>query len=182
MSKINPNFPSVIPSVWTPGQRDMAVLSPWPIVHVAGGRLRMIEEFAKPLIAAQKTLWVHPDMIAGLAKDPEGLDVINELLMPDAIVTSNLALVHMVKKLQKKLVFRVFVHDTQSLESSLTVIDRLKPNIVCCLPAIVFPFIRSELVARNIQIVAAGLVRTADTRDRLIELGASVELGNVHLW
>ncbi|PSR34426.1 MAG: hypothetical protein C7B46_05790 [Sulfobacillus benefaciens] len=176
------DLPPVIPSVWTVTQRDHATLSPWPLVHVAGGGLKTIKEFVKPLLDAKKTVWIHPDMIAGLAKDREGLEVIHSLIHPSAITTSNLALARQVTQLRLTLVLRVFIHDTQSLESSLAAIDRLRPDVVCCLPAVVYPLIRQELNQRGIPVVAAGLVRSLLTRDHLIEMGASVEIGQAKLW
>ncbi|MHB1953437.1 MAG: glycerol-3-phosphate responsive antiterminator [Sulfobacillus sp.] len=176
------DLPPIIPSVWTIAQRDHAVLSPWPLVHVAGGGLKTIKEFVQPLVNAQKTIWIHPDMIAGLAKDREGLDVLNALTAPAAIATSNLTLAHQVRQLRLKLVLRVFIHDTQSLESSLAAVDRLKPDVLCCLPAVVYPLIRHELNQRGIPVVAAGLVRSLLTRDHLIEMGATVEIGQPALW
>lgn len=176
------NLPPVIPSVWTIPQRDHAVLSPWPLVHVAGGGLKTIKEFVQPLYDAQKTIWIHPDMIAGLAKDREGLEVLNAMISPAAITTSNLTLAQHVRQLRLKLVLRVFIHDTQSLESSLAAVDRLQPDVLCCLPGVVYPILRHELNQRGIPVVAAGLVRTLITRDHLIEMGASVEIGQPALW
>ncbi len=175
-------LPPIIPSVWSITQRDHAVLSPWPLVHVAGGGLKTIKEFVQPLKDAGKTLWIHPDMITGLGKDREGIEVIQALIRPDAVATSNLTLAHHVRQLRLKLVLRVFIHDTQSLESSLAAIDRFNPEVLCCLPAVVYPLIRQELNQRGIPVVAAGLVRSPLTRDHLIEMGTSVEIGQPALW
>lgn len=175
-------LPSIIPSIWTIGQRDAASLSAHSLVHVAGAKLGSITEFVQPLQMAGKRLWVHVDMIAGLKMDREGMSVVATLVEPAAIVTSNVTMARMARDMNKSVVLRVFIHDTQSLDSSLAAIERVRPNIVCCLPSMVFPFVSRELVALRIPLVAAGLVRSAAHRDSLIKLGVSVEIGNIHLW
>lgn len=175
-------LPSVIPSVWTDAQRDLAAASPWPLVHAAGGTLRSMEAFIEPLRARGKTLWVHPDMIAGLAKDREGLSWVKDRLRPHAIVTSNLVMAQLARQLGVRVVLRIFVHDTQSLESGLAAIDRLQPDVICCLPAVVYPVIKAELDRKKIPVVAAGLIRTPEQRDQLLSLGVSVEIGKSSLW
>ena len=175
-------LPPIIPSVWTIGQRDAASVSAHPLIHVAGARLGSVAQFVEPLKRAQKRFWVHADMIAGLKMDREGLSVLNNLIAPASIVTSNLALARVARSMNKSVVLRVFIHDSQSLESSVSAIDRIRPDIVCCMPAVAFPFVNHEIEAFGIPIVVAGLVRTASLRDNLLKLGISVEIGNANLW
>lgn len=175
-------LPPIIPSIWTIAQREAAMVSPHSLVHVAGGKLGTIETFIQPLKRAGKNLWVHVDMIAGLKMDVEGLSVIEKLVNPQAIVTSNLSLAGMARKMNKPVVLRVFLHDTQSLQSSLSAIYRIRPNVVCCMPAIVFPYVRQELSTLGIPILVAGLVRSEVLRDELLNQGVSVEIGDFRLW
>lgn len=176
------NLPPIIPSVWTASQRDVAVLSAWPVVHVAGGRLRTLAEFVQPLRASGKRLWVHPDRIQGLARDEEAIHYLSEVVAPEVFVTSSLNTAQIIRSAGLCLCLRMFLYDTQSLESGLRAVERLRPQIVCVMPALVYEAVQRDFAASGATLTTAGLVRTAEHRDRLRALGVPVELGSPALW
>lgn len=175
-------LPAIIPSVWRPSQRDLALATGWPIVHVAGGRLRTLAEFIFPIQRAEKRIWIHPDQIEGLARDGEGLFYLQEMFLPELFVTSSVHLAQTIKHQGWRLCLRVFLHDTQSLKSSLSVIERVRPDVICVMPALVFITVHREFSALHLPIVAAGLIRTPAERDHILEWGVSAEIGLPQLW
>lgn len=175
-------LPPIIPSVWTVAQRDAATCCPWPVVHVAGGRLGDLEQFVAPLIKSGKRLWVHPDRIYGLGRDEEAIRYLVDRVHPEVFVTSSVAVAQSVRKAGQALCLRLFLYDTQSLESGLHTASRLQPEILCLMPAAIYPEVYQEFHPLGIPLMTAGLIRRPQVRDRLMAQGVPVELGASELW
>lgn len=175
-------LPPIIPSVWTIAQRDAATCCPWPIVHVAGGRLGDLQAFTAPLTKAGKRIWVHPDRIYGLGRDEEAIRYLTDQMRPEMFVTSSVAVAQSIKKAGQPLCLRLFLYDTQSLESGIHTATRFQPEVLCIMPAAIYPEVFREFAPLGVPLMTAGLIRRPEVRDHLMAKGVPLELGAPHLW
>lgn len=174
----------IVMSVWTRPNLDLALNSPGPVIHLAGGSLTKLSGWVQEVRRTDKQLWLHIDMVSGLGRDDESISYSQQSWRPDAYVTGNLGLAQSIRAKGLPLVLRVFVHDTQSALKSAEAIRKLQPAIVQVMPAIATPTVQARFVnmSPRSEIMGAGLVSSVEERDRLLASGIRLDISNPLLW
>ena len=153
------------------------------IVFILYGSIINIKQIADTLLAANKIVFVHVDMIDGLRNDQAGIEFIKKHVNPFGIITTKQNNVKYGKHLDLYTILRIFVIDSLSLESGIRNIHSVPPNAVEVMPGVASKIIKSLEKEVHLPIIAGGLINTKKEIIESIGSGAMAISTTAHeLW
>jgi glycerol uptake operon antiterminator len=153
------------------------------IVFVLYGSIVDIEEICKKLKNAKKTIFIHIDMLDGIKSDHKGIEYIKNVINPFGIITTKLPNIKYATSLGLNTIQRVFLIDSQSLQTGINNIHTAKPSAIEVMPGVAYKII--ETIKKDIQIpiIAGGLIYNQDDVNNAISSGAlAISTSNQVLW
>jgi glycerol uptake operon antiterminator len=160
-----------------------AIESRVEVIFLMSGDIFTIEEFVAAAKKYQKKIFLHIDLIKGIANDKEGLRYIAKRIKPDGIVSTKNQLIHAAKKEGLLTIHQVFLIDTQAYETAIKNVLDTKPDMVEIMPGLMPRIIRQLSQAAGCPIVAAGLIKTQEEIAQALDAGAyAVAIGERQLW
>lgn len=170
------------------GVRDLADLpvtltSTHDVIFLLTGNLSTLADTVATIRAHQKEVFVHFDMVDGLGKDVHGLRWFAQAVRPTGIITTRAAIIGSAKSLGLVTVQRMFLLDSQSLQTGLHLVKDAKPDYLEVMPGIV-PEALQEIVSRvPCPVIAGGLVKRLSEMQAALASGAiAVSTGSKDLW
>lgn len=131
----------------------------------------------------QKPLFIHLDLLKGLKNDREGIAFLKEFVNPTGIVTTKGTLIEAAKKAGLLTIQRIFLIDTNSLNTAIQTIKDNRPDAVEVMPGIAPSIVKTIKEELDIPIILAGLISTKEDIQRAFDAGAeAVSLSKQHLW
>ncbi len=128
-------------------------------------------------------VFLHLDLVNGLANDDSGLRYVATLDRLDGVITVRPHLIPLARKLGLASVLRLFLQDGRAVDRGLQVIDRSQPDAVELLPGVAFLEVADRFRHLPIPLIAGGLIRTPDHVTRIRAAGAkAVSTTNTALW
>ncbi len=126
----------------------------------------------------------HVDLVKGIGRDEAGIRFLAKGVGVDGVVTTRTALVAAAKKEGLIAVLRLFVLDSESLETGLAAVDKARPDAIELLPGLVVPLIADQLEAASLPpLIAGGLIRTPEQVRAILAAGAvAVSTSTEALW
>lgn len=125
--------------------------------------------------------WVHIDLIQGISSDKFGAEYLCQALKVDGLISTKPSVLIVAKKLGKVAIQRIFLIDRLSLEKSMDMVEKTKPDYVEVLPGIA----ADVMLDMNcpVQMMAGGLFRSKEEMERILALGfVAVTTSNRLLW
>ena len=98
-------------------------------------QLAQLEDLVKLMKKNNKKVLIHSELIKGLTSDEFGAIYLIQVLNVDGIISSKPKVIEVCKKRGILGIYRFFLKDTISLEQSLDIGKRLRPDFVEVLPA-----------------------------------------------
>lgn len=147
-------------------------------IHLA--QLRNLMELTQ---RKDKQLIIHLDLVQGLSSDEAAVEYLCQECRPLGIISTRGKAIMTAKKKKVLAIQRVFLLDTQALENSFKLIEKLNPDYIEVLPGIL-PTILSEVKERvRKPILTGGFLRTVQHVEQALEAGAeAVTTSNRQLW
>ncbi|HHY10895.1 MAG TPA: glycerol-3-phosphate responsive antiterminator [Firmicutes bacterium] len=128
-------------------------------------------------------LLVHVDLIAGIAKDSCGMEILARELGVDGILTTRGYLISAAQKMGMLAIQRTFMLDSEALRTGVDVLRSNQPDGVEILPALVFPHIGPRLSGQLPLVIAGGLVETKEQVENILQPPvAGVSTSKKELW
>lgn len=156
------------------------------MLFIGGGELANLPGLMKTLSRepyASLPVFLHIDLVNGLANDESGLKYAATLDQLDGIITVRPHLVAQARKLGLRSVLRLFLQDGRAIDRGLQVIERAQPDAVEMLPGIAFAEVADRFAGLRMPSIAGGLIRTEETVKRILTAGAkAVSTTNQTLW
>lgn len=125
-----------------------------------------------------KRVFLHADLLHGLAADEYGCEYICQQLRADGVISTKNRVLETARRNRSATILRLFLIDTKSLEKGVALIDSLRPDYVELLPGLaceVIPDLKKRLREKgtpDIPLLCGGLIRTQEQIVRCIEAGA----------
>ena len=143
--------------------------------------LRSLAKFCKE---QGQMLFAHVDLIAGIAKDGPGMEVLANEVGIDGILTTKGYLVAAAQKAGMLGIQRLFMLDSEALKTGLRMIESSQPDAVEILPALVVPAVRERLLSHELPpMIAGGLVETEEELERIVRPPVlAVSTSRAELW
>ncbi|MDY7221624.1 glycerol-3-phosphate responsive antiterminator [Halalkalibacterium halodurans] len=146
--------------------------------HVA--QLRSLMSLVK---AKKKLLFLHADLVQGLKTDEFAAQFLAQEIRPYGLISTRKNVVLTAKKHKLVAVQRLFLLDSQALESSYKLLEITQPDFIEVLPGVMPHIIKEVFEHTKIPIIAGGLVRTRDEVDAALSSGAvAVSTSKKELW
>lgn len=167
------SIPPIILAVRDPGDLPKIVQTEPPgWLFILGGSLEQVAVATVKLTARSWTVFVHVDMVKGMTNDFEGIRFLQTFAHPAGIISTHPFAISHAKKVGLLGIQRVFLLDSQSIESGLKQVDRAGADIVEVLPGIL-PDMISALALRVSQpLIAGGLITSERQVAEAREAGA----------
>ncbi|MGW9855588.1 glycerol uptake operon antiterminator [Staphylococcus hominis] len=147
-------------------------------MHV--GHLKSIMELLKK---HDIEVYIHIDLIKGMAHDEYACEYIIQTYKPKGIVSTKTKVIQKAKSLNVLTIFRVFIIDSQALNRSIQLIKKVEPDYVEVLPGIAHKIVENVGEATAAKIIAGGLIEEEKEVNDAINSGASyVTTSNRKLW
>ena len=153
------------------------------IVFVLYGSLVEIGDICNKLKTANKLIFIHVDMIDGLKADAKGIEFIKKHVNPFGIITTKTSSVKSAINLGLYTILRVFILDSQSLQTGIQNIHTVTPHAVEVLPGVASKIINIIKKDIHIPIIAGGLINNKKDVMEAMSAGAlAVSTSNEEVW
>jgi glycerol uptake operon antiterminator len=153
-------------------------------VFILGEDIFALRESVATAHRHDRLILAHVDLIKGLGRDEAGVRFLAQELRVDGILTTRANLIGPAKREGLIAVQRLFVLDSESLETGLPAVQRAGPDAVEVLPGAILPLIAARLsTARLPPVIAGGLIQTRRQVEEILAAGAvAVSTGTAALW
>lgn len=138
------------------------------------------EDKVKQAHTCGKKVLIHVDLMDGIGRDEAAIKYIAEIIGADGIITTKPGLLKYAKAVGLFTVLRVFLIDSQGLESAIANADKLAPDAVEIMPGLV-----PKLVSRfsGHPVIVGGLVSTREEVEAGLAAGAiAASTSDPELW
>lgn len=139
-------------------------------------------ELVKKCKDANKTVFIHLDLMEGIGKDEAAVRYVATHIKPDGIITTKANLVKLANTYGLLTVFRVFLVDSQSVVSAYNALSKFAPTAIEIMPGIMGEAI--DLFAKKFgNVIAGGMISKKEHVDLAIKAGAlGVSTSSIDLW
>jgi glycerol uptake operon antiterminator len=184
MSDSNLTLPPVIPALrsldlW----QDVHIKTGPNVVFILGGSINTV---AEPVALLERRGWrvfLHVDMLKGLTTDADGLRFLADYVGPAGIISTHAHTIQTAKKNNLIAIQRLFVVDSQSVETGINQARTAKPDAVELMPGLIPQAIRQISHQLSCPVIAGGLVTDEEHVRQALAAGAcSVSTSNAQLW
>lgn len=173
----------IIAAVRDPADVRLALSTPVSVLFLLSATLLDIADTVRLVLRERRLVFVHVDLLDGLAKDAHGLRWLARMATPTGIITTRSSLIQAARHLNLATVQRVFLLDSQSLRTGIDLAREARPDLVEVLPGIL-PGVVQELKQRiGGPLIAGGLIKTSDQcRDALMAGALAISTSEKQLW
>lgn len=174
---------NIIAAIRNDEQLEIMLKSSCKTAFVMYGDLLSIETIVKRLKKYDKKVFVHLELVKGLANDSAAIKYLKQTCQPDGIVVTKRGLVKKVKKYGMKAVNHFFAIDSMGLETGIRSVIENQPDIVEIMPALMPSIISYVKKKVNCTVYVAGLVKDKSSAEQAIAAGAQgVITSETKLW
>ena len=148
------------------------------------GSIMDLPEIMKQAEKHDKLIFLHIDLIKGIAQDKMGIKYLAQNNLCDGIVSTKSNLIKTAMKLDLMAIQRLFLLDSAALKTGKNFILNNKPDAVEILPGIAAPYFIEHINNKNLcPVIAGGLIREKKEVNKIIKNGAlAVSTSNEKLW
>lgn len=174
----------VIASIRNEKQLKKAIKSDVVMIVIMGGSILDFDKFSAQIKANDKLIFIHIDLVKGIARDKEAIKylALNELC--DGIISTNGSLVKVAMKEGLMGIQRLFLLDSDAVSTGKKMLLSNEPDAMEVLPGIATPYFIDHLDKnQSCPIIAGGLIRTKSEIHELKSKGVfAVSTGKEELW
>ncbi|ADU51752.1 glycerol-3-phosphate responsive antiterminator, GlpP [Thermaerobacter marianensis DSM 12885] len=174
----------IIPAVRRDEDLDPALGSPAGALFLLSASLLTLPRVIERCRAAGKAVFVHYDLVEGLAGDRSGVEFLARYARPDGIITTRSTVARYSLEVGLETILRIFALDSAAVATAVQVIRRTQPGAVEVLPASLPAWVFAEIrTVHQGPLVAGGLVRALPDIKKVLAAGATaVSTSNPALW
>ncbi len=152
------------------------------VVFLLKSDIMTVAEVVKRCKNAGKTVFIHLDLMDGIGKDESGIKFIIKNIKPDGIISTKVNIIKIANAFGLQTVFRVFLIDSQGMESAFNTLMKITPDAVEIMPG-VMPEIIGKFAARFPNLIAGGMVSDVHHVTDALKSGAlGVSTSSEVLW
>jgi len=161
----------------------VALASSARVLFLLSGSLLNIAQLVQRGLRDERAVFVHLDLIDGLAKDQHGLRWLSDNARPTGVISTRGSLIAAARSLRLATVQRVFLLDSQSVHTGMELAHNVRPDVIEVLPGIL-PGVIAELVQHAQRpLIAGGLITSPEQARDALQAGAwGVSTSDQRLW
>jgi glycerol uptake operon antiterminator len=163
---------------------DGAIRHGVKVLFILGEDIFALQESVAKAHAQECLILAHIDLIKGVGRDEVGLRFLAREFRVDGVLTTRANLIGPAKREGLIVVQRLFVLDSESLETGLPAVQRAAPDAVEVLPGVILPLIATRLKGAGLPpLIAGGLIQTRTQVEDILATGAvAVSTSAEALW
>lgn len=174
---------TILPAVKNGKTLERFLQSSYEYGVILDSQLSQIPSFIKAAKREEKKLFIHVDLIQGIKNDEHAAEFLCQTLQPAGLVSTRTAVITKAKQRGIYAIQRLFLLDSNAVEKSYQVIEKVQPDFIEVLPGVVPHMIQEVKEKTGIPVFAGGLIRTVEDVDRAIAAGATaVTTSKQELW
>ena len=157
----------------------VALASSARVLFLLSGSLLNIAQLVQRGLRDERAVFVHLDLIDGLAKDQHGLRWLSDNARPTGVISTRGSLIAAARSLRLATVQRVFLLDSQSVHTGMELAHNVRPDVIEVLPGVI-----AELVQHAQRpLIAGGLITSPEQARDALQAGAwGVSTSDQRLW
>jgi glycerol uptake operon antiterminator len=173
----------VIPAAKTVKDFEALLASPYSYIILLQSHIAQLQPLFQLARKQDKRVLLHADLIQGLKHDEAAAQFLCQYIQPYGLISTHSAVLSVAKKHDILAIQRVFLLDSQSLETSLRVLASSTPDYVEVIPG-AMPHVIAEVKSRaKVPLLAGGFLRTrADVEQALAAGATAVTTSQRQLW
>ena len=147
------------------------------------GDINSLPELIRRADEAGKLLLLHLDLVGGIGRDRAGIQFLAKLGLK-GLITTKPQLAKMARKEGLRVIQRMFLVDSESLKTGISLLKGFRPDAIEALPASTPASVLAELkAATDVPILVGGLVRSQNDVTQAVANGAcAVSTSRRDLW
>ncbi|MGI5849903.1 MAG: glycerol-3-phosphate responsive antiterminator [Christensenellales bacterium] len=154
-----------------------------PTVFLLGTDIFSAKAFVSMVLAAQRNVFLHMDLIDGLAANAKALDYVKNRIGPSGIISTKSTLIKYAREKGIFCIQRFFMVDSASFDNAVKTVKKTKPSMVELMPGIIPHVIQRFTQAVDTPVIAGGLITRKEQIIEALSCGAiGVSTGNQSLW
>ena len=140
------------------------------VIFLLFGTLSDISRYVQSAKDHHKLIFIHFDLIDGLAPHEAGVDFLMENTLADGIISTRPKLLSYAKECGFITIMRMFQLDSLSLETLERNFNQCQPDFIECLPAVFTRNFRKYKKLLNCDVIAGGLISSQqDIKQALVD-------------
>ena len=160
---------------------DEAINSPVEVIIHLNISIFSLKKYVDQAHSANKLLLVHADLLEGIGKDKQGVEFLKSCGV-DGIISTKAHIIRHAKSCGLLTVQRMFLLDSQGIESMDDVLSSTSPDYVEIMPGVVTKAIIRFSKGKT-PVIAGGLIETKAEVTAALSSGAvAVSTGKTELW
>jgi glycerol uptake operon antiterminator len=173
----------IIATITTPEQIPLAIESNSNVTFLLVGDLSSSNAYIKELKDAGMIVFLHLDLIEGLANDRSAIKYVAKNWKPDGIITTKTNLIKFAKEEGLLTVQRLFLIDQQAIQKGIEIANTCKPDAIEVLPGIMPRIIYEITEKTRFPVIVGGLIKYEDEIHAALRAGAlAASLSDQKLW
>lgn len=173
----------VIPAISNHKKLNIFLESDLEVGILMNFQLAQLDVLVQKMKEHKKKVLIHSELIKGLSSDEYGAIYLIQVLKVDGIISSKPKVIEVCKKRNVMGVYRFFIKDTISLEQSIDIGRRLRPDFVEILPASCYGLIDDIKEKIGCGVWMGGLINTETDIKNCFKHGAlAITTSNSDLW
>jgi glycerol uptake operon antiterminator len=154
---------------------------PSDVIFDLGANVMSIKTVISEAHSVGKTVFVHIDLAEGIGKDKYGIEFLKSV-GADGIISTKSSLLRYARELSMLTVKRIFLLDSQGVESAITEMKDGSADLVEIMPGIM-PKMIARFSSYGVPIIAGGLIETKAEITAALSSGAvAISTGKKVLW
>jgi glycerol uptake operon antiterminator len=154
-----------------------------PTVFLVNTDIFSAKEYVSMAAAAGCNVFLHMDLIEGLAGNTKAVDYVRNRISPSGIISTKSVLIKYAREQGMFCIQRFFMVDSASYENAINTIKTTKPSMVELMPGILPDVIRRFTNAVDTPVIAGGLITRKQQIIEALSGGAlGVSTGCIDLW
>lgn len=150
------------------------------LLHADIGEL---ERAVHVLRAHGKNVFIHFDMVEGLASTPAGLELLATLFPFDGVITTKGSIIQKGKRLGLVTIQRVFMIDSRSISTALGAVEKFKPDAIELMPGLLPKVVQSIHDHVDPLIITGGMLSTPEEVEMMLATPAvAISASATALW
>ncbi|MFA9379705.1 MAG: glycerol-3-phosphate responsive antiterminator [Acetanaerobacterium sp.] len=173
----------IIPSVVQFEQIKTVLDSSCKRVNLLVGNINNLAEVVHRLHSANKRVFVHIEMIGGIARDKDAVKFLIHTCQADGVIATKTSLILAAKSCGVSCIQRIFAIDTSALKTALKTVQAAQPDEVEVMPGLMPEVIRQFKSSIPYPLIVGGLIKSSEAVSQALQSGADyVSTGHEALW
>lgn len=162
---------------------QVAVESPCEVIFLLSGTILNMKCVVDLVHSSNKLVFIHVDLMKGLACDMDGLRYMKEYIQADGVISTKAFVIKKAKELGFATVQRLFVLDSKSIDMGTKQLRDMKPDFVEIMPGALVKTIERFSNRVDTPVIAGGLIDEEKEVMSVLKAGAvSVSTSSKELW